>query len=358
MPVKVGIAFVPETKEDQTNCGTAPFSEPPGLTETEKMSLMQGVSEYFKKYDFIKLIPSAYLDSKGSFSNLDELRILFGVDIIVLFSYDQSQFVEKGSSSILYWTLIGAYLVRGEKIDTHTMLDSAIYHIPGRKMMFRAQGISHIKGKSTPVNLKEQTRLDSLAGFQEASKNLILDLDEQLNLFKTKVKESPYEFQISYEPGYLESKGLGKGPTCTGLPKADCVLVKKSERKLCLKKNDKIFKEFKISLGINPIGPKKQKGDKRTPEGRYILDWRNDKSQFYKSIHISYPNENDIESARSRGVKPGNMIMIHGLPNYYGWASWFYRGKDWTDGCIAVTNADMDEIWECVPDGTPIEIKP
>ena len=109
VPVKVGIAFVPETKEDQTNCGTAPFSEPPGLTETEKMSLMQGVSEYFKKYDFIKsfkLIPSAYLDSKGSFSNLDELRILFGVDIIVLFSYDQSQFVEKGSSSILYWTLI------------------------------------------------------------------------------------------------------------------------------------------------------------------------------------------------------------------------------------------------------------
>ena len=127
---------------------------------------------------------------------------MFGVDVIALISFDQSQFVDEGFSSISYWTLIGAYVVKGEKNDTHTMLDAAVYHILGRKMMFRAPGISHIKSKATPVNLTEQARMDSVTGFKEASKDLVANLDAQLQLFKEKVKESPQDFKIAHKPGY------------------------------------------------------------------------------------------------------------------------------------------------------------
>jgi murein L,D-transpeptidase YafK len=113
-----------------------------------------------------------------------------------------------------------------------------------------------------------------------------------------------------------------------------------------------------VALGGTPVGAKEQQGDHKTPEGRYILDRRNAKSRFYKSIHVSYPNEQDKERAARRGVSPGGDIMIHGLPNGFGWLGATHRAQDWTDGCVAVTNQEIDEIWELVPDGTPIEIRP
>jgi murein L,D-transpeptidase YafK len=142
------------------------------------------------------------------------------------------------------------------------------------------------------------------------------------------------------------------------LPRAELVLVKKSERKMYLIKNDKPFREYKVAFGANPEGHKQQEGDQRTPEGRYILDYKKSDSAFYKAIHISYPNEQDKKRAKEKGVNPGGLIMIHGQKNGLGWLDFITQSFNWTDGCIAVKNIEMDEIWTSVNVGTPIIIKP
>jgi murein L,D-transpeptidase YafK len=140
--------------------------------------------------------------------------------------------------------------------------------------------------------------------------------------------------------------------------KADRVIVVKKERTLTLMIEGKSLKTYKVALGGSPVGPKDRQGDLKTPEGTYTLDRRNAHSQFYRSIHVSYPDVEDRARARKLGMSPGGDIYLHGLPNGYGWIGTGHRLKDWTDGCIAVTNAEMDEIWRAVPDGTPIEIRP
>jgi murein L,D-transpeptidase YafK len=139
---------------------------------------------------------------------------------------------------------------------------------------------------------------------------------------------------------------------------ADRVLVVKSERQLYLMRGDAVLRKHRISLGQSPVGPKRQEGDNRTPEGDYVLDWRNPNSDFYMAMHISYPNDNDRREARRRGVDPGNMIMIHGLPNDSEPNLSDYLGEDWTNGCIAVSNQAMIDIWLSVKDNTPITILP
>ncbi|HTZ58875.1 MAG TPA: L,D-transpeptidase family protein [Acidobacteriaceae bacterium] len=134
---------------------------------------------------------------------------------------------------------------------------------------------------------------------------------------------------------------------------ADKVLVMKSERKLYLLEDGKILKAYHVSLGGHPVGRKMREGDERTPEGEYVLDWHNPDSDYYRSIHISYPSAEDVARARRLGVPPGGDLFIHGQPN--GFAG--KESGDWTEGCIAVTDAEMDEIWRAVADGTPIEIK-
>lgn len=138
----------------------------------------------------------------------------------------------------------------------------------------------------------------------------------------------------------------------------DLVRVAKSERRLELVSGDKVVRSYAVALGASPIGHKSQEGDERTPEGRYVLDWRNPGSGYYRSIHVSYPNADDVAAAKRAGVDPGGMIMIHGQPNGYGWWSWLVQMFDWTNGCIAVTDEEMAEIWQMVEDGTPIEINP
>jgi len=138
--------------------------------------------------------------------------------------------------------------------------------------------------------------------------------------------------------------------------KVDLVRVHKAERRLELIGDGKVLRSYGVALGANPTGHKRQEGDERTPEGRYVLDWRNADSIAYKSIHISYPDAVDLAAAKARNVDAGGLIMIHGQPNGFGWWGWLLQLVDWTDGCIAVTDSDMDEIWTMVPDGTPIEI--
>ena len=143
-----------------------------------------------------------------------------------------------------------------------------------------------------------------------------------------------------------------------GVEKADSVLVIKSESKFYLMKNGKEFKKYRVSFGANPKGHKLQEGDERTPEGKYVLDYKNANSAFYKSIHISYPNKQDRKKAKEIGVNPGGAIMIHGQKNGLGWLFFISKFFNWTDGCIALSNKDMDEVWDAVDVGTPIEIKP
>jgi len=141
-------------------------------------------------------------------------------------------------------------------------------------------------------------------------------------------------------------------------PVADVVVIEKGERQLHLMQGGKAFRSYKIALGIQPVGDKKREGDFKTPEGRYTLDHRNPDSEFFLSIHISYPNSGDRQEATNLGVSPGGAIMIHGQPNVPTRSEVYYRTRDWTNGCIAVSNSDMIDIWLMTGENTPIEIRP
>jgi murein L,D-transpeptidase YafK len=140
--------------------------------------------------------------------------------------------------------------------------------------------------------------------------------------------------------------------------KADRIVVLKSKRTMHLYNGETILKTYKVALGGEPEGAKTRQGDHRTPEGTYRIDSKNLRSQFHLSLHISYPNPQDREHARKQGVSPGGDIMIHGLPPRYAFVGATHTTVDWTDGCIAVTNSEIEEIWNLVPVGTVIEIKP
>ena len=137
---------------------------------------------------------------------------------------------------------------------------------------------------------------------------------------------------------------------------ADRVVVDKSARTLTLLRRGAPLKTYRVSLGGHPAGHKREEGDERTPEGVYRIDSRNARSSAHLALHVSYPSPADAARARARGVRPGGLIMVHGILNGLGWLGRLHRLRDWTDGCVAVTNREMDEIWRAVPVGTPIEI--
>jgi rhombotail lipoprotein len=201
LPLRVGVAFVPEQSRGEQ------------FSEKQKMNLLKAVSTNFLNYPFVKsieTIPSTYLTPGGGFENLDQLRSMFDVDVIALLSYDQVQFTDEGILSVTYWTIVGAYVIRGEKNDTKTLMDAAVYDISSRKLLFRAPGTSQIKGSATPVNLTEQLRHDSEQGFSQASTNMVANLQIQLEEFKERVKSSPEQFKIVRKPGYTGGGSLGE----------------------------------------------------------------------------------------------------------------------------------------------------
>lgn len=140
--------------------------------------------------------------------------------------------------------------------------------------------------------------------------------------------------------------------------KIDAVLVDKSDSRLYLKSKGQVVKAYHVVFGANPKGHKQQEGDERTPEGLYFLDYKNSTSGYYKSIHISYPNKRDKQQAKLRGVNPGGAVMIHGQKNGWGWLWFLPQLFNWTNGCIALKDADMEEVWQAVKLGTPIQIQP
>jgi rhombotail lipoprotein len=199
LPLRVGIAFVPEHHRGF-------------LSEARKTEFLSRVAEHFKKQEFIKsieIIPSDYLTPKGGFANLDQIRTMYGTDVIALVSYDQTQFTDEGVASLVYWTIVGAYIVPGEKNSTSTMVDTVVMHVPNRKMLFRAPGVGEVKGIATPVNLSEQLRKDSDKAMDEAVNKMIVNLDGQLVAFREKVKSSPEEYKVVHSPGYKGGGALG-----------------------------------------------------------------------------------------------------------------------------------------------------
>ena len=143
----------------------------------------------------------------------------------------------------------------------------------------------------------------------------------------------------------------------SSLAGVDLVKVDKSENKMYLLDNGKVIKEYHVAFGENPKGHKEQEGDEKTPEGTYTLDYKKEDSSFYRAMHISYPNKMDLEHAKDKGVSAGGFIMVHGQRNKLGWPSSVTQKFNWTNGCIALTNAEMDEFMSLVNIGTKIQIQ-
>jgi len=205
LPLNVGVAFVPEAD------GPSPTYP---LSEKQKMDLMERIASEFRALPFvnhIELIPTAYLAIGGGFTNLDQIRTMYNVDVIALLSHDQVQHTDQGMLSLAYWTIVGAYVIKGERNDTNTMVDAAVYDIRSRKMLFRAPGLSHIKGSATFVNLSEQLRTDASDGFRLAADNLVVNLKDELDRFEQKVKQMPEAYAVVHKPGYTGGGSIGGG---------------------------------------------------------------------------------------------------------------------------------------------------
>ena len=179
----------------------------------------------------------------------------------------------------------------------------------------------------------QQTQIETSRREIKSRENEVIALQEKIETLEQKL------FELRTEP-------------------ADKVLIEKKARRLSLLSNSEVIKTYRIALGGNPIGPKERQGDNKTPEGTYIIDSRNRDSAYHLSLHLSYPNEKDKLRAKKLGVSPGGDIMIHGIKNGLAWIGAFHAEVDWTEGCIAVTDQEIEEIDRLVPNGTIVEIRP
>jgi rhombotail lipoprotein len=199
LPLKVGVAFVP------AGDGRSPIARVDGLSEVQKTALMQRVANEFKGRDYIQsieLIPSSYLRPGGGFANLGQVRNLLGVDVVALIAYDQMQFTNENILSLSYWTIVGAYLFKGNKNDTQTLMEAAVYDIPSQHLLFRAPGTSQVQAGVAAVYVEQNLRADSAKSFDLATTDLIANLKVQLDGFRERVKNSTAGVQVVRSPGY------------------------------------------------------------------------------------------------------------------------------------------------------------
>jgi murein L,D-transpeptidase YafK len=152
--------------------------------------------------------------------------------------------------------------------------------------------------------------------------------------------------------------GCGKSHAPEEKSRVDKIVIVKADHTLSLMSGESVIRTYQVALGRNPIGPKTRQGDHRTPEGLYVVDAKKSQSRFHLALHLSYPNEADRERAQKENVNPGSDVEIHGIENGLGWIGSLHRHADWTDGCIAVTDSEIEEIWTAVAVGTPVEIRP
>ena len=188
----------------------------------------------------------------------------------------------------------------------------------------------------------QQMQIETLQHKVQGKENEIVTLQKNIEAFEKKIEALEKKFF-----DYAIQKGS-----------VDRILIEKSTRRLMLISQGEVLKSYKIALGGNPIGPKERQGDNKTPEGTYVIDARNRDSRFHLSLHISYPNERDKKRAKELGVSPGGDIMIHGIKNGFSSVGDAHAGVDWTKGCIAVTDQEIEEIDKLAPNGTIVEIRP
>ena len=241
-------------------------------------------------------------------------RVLFEMGII--YAYPRNEQKDYQKSLECFQKLIKDYPGSGYRKDSEMM----IFHINNVT----------IKDKTIAT---QQTQIETLQQEVKSKGNEIITLQKKIEVLEQKV------FAIQ------------KGP-------ADKILIEKKERRLTLISRGEVLKTYKIALGGNPNGPKERQGDNKTPEGTYVIDSRNKDSRHHLSLHISYPNEKDKQRAKELGVSPGGDIMIHGIKNGFSWVGDFHTEVDWTKGCIAVTDEEIEEIEKLAPNGTIVEIRP
>jgi len=195
----------------------------------------------------------------------------------------------------------------------------------------------------------QQVQIETLRHKVQGKENEIVTLQKTIEAFEKKIEA--FEKKIEALEKKFFDYAIQKGSI-------DRILIEKSTRRLMLISQGEVLKSYKIALGGNPIGPKERQGDNKTPEGTYVIDARNRDSRFHLSLHISYPNEGDKNRAKELGVSPGGDIMIHGIKNGFSWVGDAHTGVDWTKGCIAVTDEEIEEISKLAPNGTIVEIRP
>jgi tetratricopeptide (TPR) repeat protein len=201
--------------------------------------------------------------------------------------------------------------------------------------------IRNVALKDTTI-AAQQAQIETLQRKVQGKENEIVTLQKTIEAFEKKIEALEKKFF-----DYAIRKGS-----------VDRILIEKSTRRLMLISQGEVLKSYKIALGGNPIGPKERQGDNKTPEGTYVINARNRDSRFHLSLHISYPNERDKKRAKELGVSPGGDIMIHGIKNGFSWVGDAHTGVDWTKGCIAVTDQEIEEIDKLAPNGTIVEIRP
>ncbi len=228
----------------------------------------------------------------------------------------------------------------------------SVYRQNSEMMMFNIRNVA----------LKDQT----IAAQQmqiEALRHEVQGKENEIVTHQHKVQDKENEIvTLQKKMEALEKKieALGKKfpPYAIQKGSVDRILIEKNARRLMLISQGEVLKSYSIALGGNPIGPKERQGDNKTPEGTYVIDGRNKDSRFHLSLHISYPNERDRNRAKELGVSPGGDIMIHGIKNGFSWVGDAHTGVDWTKGCIAVTDEEIEEISKVTPNGTIVEIRP
>lgn len=206
LPLRVGIAFVPSGT-------TRNYYQDSAISEVKKTALMERVAAEFKGREYIQsieIVPSSYLRPAGGFANLNQVRSLLGVDVIALVAYDQVQFTNENILSLAYWTIVGAYIFHGNKNDTDTMMEAAVYDIASQHLLFRAPGVSHVEGGAAAVYVEQRKRVDAGTGFDLATDDLIKNLKVQLEAFRERVKSAPGQVaRIEHKPGYTGGGSFG-----------------------------------------------------------------------------------------------------------------------------------------------------
>ena len=288
-------------------CGCSYFDE--GL---QARSIFQEANDFFSQGNYEASL-SKYEQIIEKYPTASD-RVLFEMGII--YAYPRNEQKDYQKSLECFQKLIKDY-------------PESEYRRDSEMMIFNINNVI-IKDKTIAT---QKTQIETLQQEVKSKENGIVTLQKKIEVLEQKI------FALRKEP-------------------ADKILIEKKERRLTLLSRGEVLKTYKIALGGNPIGPKERQGDNKTPEGTYVIDSRNKDSGYHLSLHISYPNEKDKKRARELGVSPGGDIMIHGIKNGFSWVGDSHTEVDWTKGCIAVTDEEIEEIDKLAPNGTIVEIRP